>query len=77
MMEAELGRAYAVNTLARITLVCVLAQILALRNVDGVGWDDLVERVRCAGEEFASIAMAEACQHVVLCRSTGTRYHRM
>lgn len=49
---------YAVNTLARISLVRVLAEILALCDVQGLSRDDLVECVGGAGEEFACVAMA-------------------
>jgi hypothetical protein len=47
-----------VHALARIAFICVLAEILALSDVERVGGDDLVERVGAAGEEFACVAMA-------------------
>jgi hypothetical protein len=49
-----------VNALARITLVCVLSEVLALGDVQGGGGDDLVERVWCAREVLAGVAMAMA-----------------
>jgi hypothetical protein len=68
---------YAVNALAGVALVCVLAQVLALCDAKGVGGDDLVECVWCAGEELASVAMADVNQHVVSYRGTRIKYHRM
>jgi hypothetical protein len=47
-----------VNALARVTLVCVLAQIVALCDLESFGGDDLVERVGGAGELFAGVAVA-------------------
>jgi hypothetical protein len=47
-----------VNSLARIALVRVLAKILALCDVQGLGGNDLVKSVGGAGEEFACVAMA-------------------
>jgi hypothetical protein len=61
-MSRQVGsarRTYAMDALARITLVCVLAEILTLRDVQGLGGDDLVERVRCAGEELACVAVTK------------------
>jgi hypothetical protein len=49
---------YAVHSLPTITLIRILAQILALCDVERVGGDDLVERVGGAGEELAGVAMA-------------------
>jgi len=45
------------NALARVTLVRVLAQTLALLDAQGIGGDNLVERVGCAREELACIAV--------------------
>jgi hypothetical protein len=52
---------YAVNTLARVTLVCVLAQIIALCDLERLGGDNLVERVGGARELFAGVAVAVCC----------------
>jgi hypothetical protein len=47
-----------VSALARVTLVGVLSEILALGDVERFGGDDLVQRVRGAGEDLAGIAVA-------------------
>jgi hypothetical protein len=52
------GSTYAVNALARVALVGVLSEVLALGDVERLGGDDLVQRVRGAGEDLAGIAMA-------------------
>jgi hypothetical protein len=39
----SLNKTYAVDALARITLVGVFAEVLALCNAQGVDGDDLVE----------------------------------
>lgn len=54
----EFGGTYAVHALARIALVRVVAQVIALCNLQCALGDDLVERVGAAGEIFAGVAMA-------------------
>jgi hypothetical protein len=53
-----LGSTYAANALARVARVGVLSEVLALGDVERLGGDDLVQRVRGAGEDLAGIAMA-------------------
>jgi hypothetical protein len=56
-----------VDALAGVALVCVLAQIVTLCDLEGFGGDDLVERVGGAGELFAGVAVAGMllAQHMI------------
>lgn len=70
-----IGSTYAVDALARIALVRVLSKILALRDVERIGGDDLVQSVRCPGEELASIAVA-VCISALFLPNNHSDHHR-